>query len=124
MRVMADGALLAARVLGYLDLRLGFGSSRHGLVTLGAKLHRVGGDGQLAVLRMTLSRAVAHFTDNGLVAAGRPLRTALGVAALAIARSLVHRFLRGDFSNRVGAVVPEAVIRIDREERLGDHRDN
>src|ERR1039458_9637111 len=112
MRVMADVALLAARVLRHLDLWLGPGSPRHGLVALGAKFHRVRGDGQLAVLGMTLRCAMAHFTDHGLVASGRPLCMARGVAALAIARRLVDRFLSCDFGNRVGAIVTEPVKRI------------
>ena len=123
MRVMADVALLAACMRCHLDLRLRNRPSGHGLMAQGAKFHRVCGNLQLAVLRMAHGRAMTHLAHDALVAARGPLRAALGVAAMAITRGLVDRFLRGDFDNGVGAVVAEAVERVDREQRFGDRRD-
>jgi len=108
----------------HLNLRLRYWPSRHGFMALRAQFHRCPRGWAVCLLGMTLGRAMANLAGDALVVAGGPLRAALGVAAVAIARSLVDGFLGGDLRNRVGPVVTEAVERIDRKQRYGDRRDH
>src|ERR1035437_3837229 len=124
MRIMANRALLAIRVFRHIYLRLSTGSSRHGFMALGAQFHRIRWNRKLAVLRMPLGRTMTYFADHSLVTAGRPLRVALGVTALAITWCLVDGFLGRNFRDGIGTIVTKSIERIDRQVWFRNHCHN
>src|SRR6266508_832928 len=140
MRVMAGRALLRSSMRGDHDLTLLRGPAGHLFVAKGAQLLRIGGNGKLAAGRVidagghvlkhpagipATGSPVANLALNGLAFLHAVVHTfgpdcvLLGMAWLAVFRTLVLWFVRSDLRHRVAAVVAIEVERLGGEKTLG-----
>src|SRR5450759_4857118 len=130
MRVMAGRALLRSGMRGDHDLTLLGGPARHLFVAKRAELQCIGGNGELAaggvidagghVLKHSARTPAARGPMANLaldelaelravVHAFGPHRVLLGMAWLAVFRTLVLRLVRSDLRHRVAPIVTVGV---------------